>query len=237
MSKRPDVEIFSTSFLDLLFCGMIAVTILWLLTNDSEPPEPRVEFGMVQISQSELSHFIHPMYPATPDMVVTVNGVENVLSFARDDDTASIVRKVKNVLAGSDVQFSYWEGGTSGPASRFLIQFTSESSPVSFTFNLVECFEKREGVLHVVDVQILNCDGRKLDDRFVFTKPQALSLALKSSDPLVRAARLARFDRRIKPVQVVDADAKRHFTPVVVAIENGVVSYETGPVFANADPG
>jgi len=51
MARREEIQIFSLSLLDLLFCAMAAVTILWVLTGRGEPPQAKQQYGFVTVSQ------------------------------------------------------------------------------------------------------------------------------------------------------------------------------------------
>ena len=47
--NRPTVEIFSLSFLDLIFCAMAGVLVLYAIEDQSEPKPPKPPPGLIQI--------------------------------------------------------------------------------------------------------------------------------------------------------------------------------------------
>eukprot|EP01025_Chloroclados_australasicus_P041615 TRINITY_DN44182_c0_g1_i2.p1 TRINITY_DN44182_c0_g1~~TRINITY_DN44182_c0_g1_i2.p1 ORF type:complete len:106 (-),score=8.86 TRINITY_DN44182_c0_g1_i2:20-337(-) len=54
--RAAEVKLFSTSFLDLLFCALRGVLVLWVLTGRSEPPFPDTAYGFFRLSQGGVNH-------------------------------------------------------------------------------------------------------------------------------------------------------------------------------------
>lgn len=55
--RRSEIQLFSTSFLDLLSCSLAAVALLWVLVGTPTRERPRPRFAVLTIRQTLNNHF------------------------------------------------------------------------------------------------------------------------------------------------------------------------------------
>ncbi|MEM8932331.1 MAG: hypothetical protein AAGE94_14205 [Acidobacteriota bacterium] len=143
MARSDELQLFSTSFIDLMACSLAGACILWVLTLDVEPavdePAPR-RSAWVQVSQVGTNHSDRSAIE-----VVTDDG-----TWTADDFVAKSPRVT---TGGASVHFELVTTG--GGRADLLVENQREPVHLRFAFAVCEAYSS----LHQIRIDWVDRDG------------------------------------------------------------------------------
>ncbi|WP_149495347.1 hypothetical protein [Roseiconus lacunae] len=171
---REEIEVFSTSFLDLLSCGLAAVVLLWVLLERSPPPVEEVDrFSFVSIKQFGYLHLA----------TVTVKGLSTLPRFNENGansfipgvasnqsdtgyqigdgkDWAKLIASEFDADGAPQLQFTIDDSGRNGLAGSISILVSSRCPAGEIELAFRQCESPDE---HKIDVVLANSTTEKAE--------------------------------------------------------------------------
>lgn len=150
MARRDELQLFSTSFIDLMACSLAGACILWILALDAVPardePPPRRSVW-VNVTQAGVSHF------RSTAIQVEVDGN----TYSLDDFEAQTPRVTAR---GTSIHLKFEsprerDEATYGGRLDLIVEDIRDEVSVALNFGV--CSESRE--LHPIEVRVLDRDG------------------------------------------------------------------------------
>lgn len=160
----------TTSFLDVLFCGLAGVIVMWVLVGRAEPVVLTSPGGFVRISQDGDWHLqgIHLTESGTGAHTFVPTGkVVDVKTWLADEVTGAFLTR-----CGLTFAFSKPKDGTI--AGQMVLGWLSEDVEVDCQFWFSRCQAGSD--LHTISVNLLTADLKELET-FIFQDEEKLDVA------------------------------------------------------------
>ncbi len=198
-----EIQLLSTSFLDLLCCGLCSVVLLWVLTGSREKSSPDEPFGFAQVGQTGYWHWRATAIAVTSrDGKVKPKPIE--MNAGQDGTT---IEKQEMEARKHGLTVFHRKGADKGFAGMIILATDRNTADMNVRVSFTPCPIDYD--IHAIRV-LMHSGSQQAEDAFVYTEAAALERALAPRNAVLRQ-RYAQTVRRALPVSPGTSGAELRF--------------------------
>ena len=217
MRRRPppeDIQLLSTSFLDLLCCGLCSVVLLWVLTGSGRKAPPDEPFGFVQVGQNGVWHWASA--EVSPDDGKTwpykLTNERSPIRQPRRDDSAAVKTKLGLTIAAH-------KGGDKNDEFSGLLILAADRRTAKLRVRVTFSACGIKGGIHII--RVTGQSGpRPIEDAFLYTEKEALDEALNAD-----SATRDKYGKSVR-VNIPGAISQQSKTSLTFDVTGGLITYK-----------